>query len=159
MSRLLMLTLLVASGACASGPSLESAISLHNTTRRIVLVADEALAPLYDAEQHAADAAHPDDEVAFKAAMAPMDEALKYLQAAKGLEQALHLAVEQWQQGQDDGGMTREVAACSAGVLQRLATAAAQLDSAVGPTLFAVVQTASFRLQQFADGAECPVTH
>jgi hypothetical protein len=154
--KMLVLATLLGSAACASGPSLETAISVHNTARHIVLAADAAYAPIYAEAYRGADIAHADDEQAFKALMAPFDAVYEALQKAKLLEQALHLAVDQWQQGLDDGTMTREAAACAGDGLTALASHAAEIPG-VGAYIYAGAQTLAFQLEQLARGVECGV--
>jgi hypothetical protein len=154
-----MFTTLVALTACASSPSLPTlaqAITLHNTTRHIVMAADEAYTPIYGAAYDEASRVHPDDDAALHEALRPYDAMVEALSQAKLLEQSLYLAVDQWQQGLDDGTMTREAAACSGSGLEALAAHAAEIPS-VGPYIYAAVQTLAFQLTRLADGAACPV--
>lgn len=137
--------------ACASGPTLEQAITLHNVTRHIVQSADDAIAPAYAAAAEEADRAHPDDEVAYQAAMADFNAAKEALIIAKRIEQGMHLAVDQWQAGADDGRMAREVAACGSESLKDLG----QRVAGFSPWLYGAATTLSFQLAQYADGAPC----
>lgn len=152
--RVVTLMTALALTACASGPSLNDAAKLHNVVKHIVQSADDAIAPAYAKAAEAADAAHPDDEVAFQAAMADMNAAKEALVVAKRIEQGLHLAVDQWQAGVDDGRMTREVAACGSEALKGLG----QRVASFGPWLYAATTTLSIQLAQYADGAPCRLT-
>jgi len=156
--RLLMLTALLWSTAtaCASGPSLQQAVSIHNSTKHIVAAADAAYTPIYAAAYQAADLAHPDDDAALHEALKPYDAVVEALSQAKMLEQALYLAVDQWQQGLDDGGMTREAAACSGEALETLAAHAVEIPR-VGAYIYAGLGTLAFQLTRLADGTACPV--
>lgn len=152
----LLLTVLLWSTACASGPSLQQAVTLHNTVRHIVLAADDAYTPIYDAAYQVAALAHPDDDLALHVALKPYDAVVDSLTAAKLLEQSLHLAVDQWTQGLDDGTMTREAAACSSVALAALAAHSAEIPT-VGQYIYGACQALSFQLQQFASGTACQV--
>lgn len=155
--RVVSLMTALALTACASGPSLQQAIAIHNTTKHVVEAADAAITPVYHAAVEAADAAHPDDEVAFNVAMADMRAVQEALTTAKTIEQGMHLAVEQWAAGADDGHMTKEVAACGSKALAALGQHAAAVGSQVGNWLYAATTTLSFQLERLSDGAVCTV--
>jgi hypothetical protein len=149
--RVMLLMTALALTACATGPSLNDATKLHNTLRHVISAADDTFAPAYTAAAEEADRAHPDDEVAFQAAMAEFNAAKEALIVAKRIEQGMHLAVDQWQAGTDDGRMTREVAACGSEALKDLG----QRVAGIGPWLYAASTALSFQLAQYADGTDC----
>lgn len=153
MRRVVLMTMLLASAACASGPSLQSAVSLHNTTKRIVEAADHFAAPIYTAAAEEADRVSAGDDAAYKKAMAPYDLTMKALQEAKRAEQILQLAVAQWQQGADDGTMTHEVAACVSADIAALAPLLADLPA--GEWLYGAAGVLAAQLAGLADGAKC----
>ncbi len=155
--RFAMLAILWGATACASAPPLSQAIVTHNTVKHVVQAADQVLAPLYRQAAEEADHRFPDDEVAFAQEMSVWDEMLVALTEAKRLEQAMHLAVDQWQAGADDGHMTRETAACAGDVLRVLGQHAVSIDSQVGNWVYATALTLSFQLTQLADGTACTV--
>jgi len=155
--RFVMLAILLGGTACASGPSLSQAIMVHNSTKHIVLAADQVLAPMYRQAAEEADHRFPDDEESYKQEMSTWDAMLEALRDAKLLEQEMHLAVDQWQVGADDGRMTRETAACAGNTLKALGNYAVSLDNQVGNWVYASALTLSFQLTQLADGTACPV--
>jgi hypothetical protein len=149
--RVMLMATALALTACATGPSIEDAAKLHNTLKHIIQSADDAVVPAYRAAAEEADRAHPDDEVAFQAAMAEFDAAKEALVVAKRIEQGMHLAVDQWAAGADDGRMTKEVAACGAESLKDLG----QRLVGVGPWLYAAATALSLQLAQYANGTDC----
>jgi hypothetical protein len=155
MKRILIMALFMASG-CASGPQLQQAIVLHNVTKHVVQAADEAFTPVYARAEAVADAKFPSDTVAYNKEMAELNDTLNALVAAKLIEQALHLAIEQWQSALDDGGMTREVAECAD---QELMVLGQKLAAVPGGTyLYAATTVLAGQLALLASGASCTVS-
>lgn len=153
MRRVMLMLLATAATACASGPSLQSAVDLHNTYKHIVETADSFVAPLYDNAERVAGATFRDDEPAYMRAMQPYAAALNAMQVARQGEQLMQLAVSQWQAGADDGGMTKEVAACVAMALEDLAPKLAALPG--GELWLGATGVLAMQIAKLAQGAAC----
>lgn len=154
MLRVLVLAFaLLATSACASGPSLQSAIGIHNQTKHVLEAADVVWAPVYADATRRADAAHQDDDKAYREAMEPYTVVNAFINAARQIEQAMYLAIEQWQAGTDDGGMLHEVAACGVDDLRGMSTALESVPA--GAPLAAVSDMLAAQVSLLANGAVC----
>lgn len=151
-----MVALALSASACAAATgSLQSAISVHNTTERVIKAVDAGITPLYKIAGNAADIAWPDDNAAFSKAMAPLDTAVGWLNDAKQAEQLLQLGVAQWQSGVVGGeAMAREMAACGVDAMNRLGDVA-ELIPGVGPILAREALTVASDFTTIAAGAVC----
>lgn len=147
---------LTATGCATASNTLQSAISVHNTAKRIIETVDAAVAPAYQVAGAAADAAFPNDSAAFSKAMAPLDAVVLALNEAKQAEQLIQLGVAQWQSGVAGGeAMAEEMAACGSASVERLSQAAALIPG-VGPVLYAATAALQADLARIANGAHCP---
>lgn len=149
----MVMLLAAASTACASGPSLQQATSLHNTYKHLVQDADGFVAPLFDNAERVIASTYRNDDAAYARAMEPFNQALNALGVAKRGEQLLQLAISQWQAGLDDGGMVKEVAACGAQSVGALAPQLASLPG--GAVWYGAVGFLADQLERLADGRPC----
>lgn len=151
-----MVALALSTSACAAATgSLQSAISIHNTTERVIKAVDAGFTPIYTAAGNAADVAWPDDNAAYAKAMAPLKTAMDWLNEAKQAEQLLQLGVAQWQSGVVGGeAMAREMAACGMDAVSRLGDVA-ELIPGVGPIIAREVLTLASDFTAIAAGATC----
>lgn len=132
---------------CVSTSALNTATIATNLTARSLEAADASFAPVLAEAIHHADAAHPDDDAAYGAELAPLTNVYEKLEEARRAEQLMHLAVELWKQG-DDGDMWREELPCAVVALAAVEplvqsdTARAALTSAI-QSLAALAGTAT----------------
>lgn len=136
--RTLMLLLALTTTACTS--TLEDATTATILTRQSLELVDDIWTPLYTATLAQADADHPDDEAAFAAATAKADRVHKSIEAARAAHQLLHLAVDQWQAG-DEGATWADVAPCALDDLGSMAEAVRGVNPPAGARVAAAVAT------------------
>jgi hypothetical protein len=147
---------LTASACATASNSLQSAISVHNSAKRIIETLDSAVAPAYKAAGAVADSTFPNDNAAFAKATEPIDAAVEFLTQAKQAEQLIQLGVAQWQSGVVGGeAMAREMAACGVEAIGGLGRAAALIPGAAA-VLTAAAKSIGEDLMRIADGARCP---
>lgn len=151
----ILVATLFAASACATGPSLQQAVGVHNVFRQVVLDVDAAYAPIYADAQRAADAEFPDDQALYGKAMQPYDTALNALTGAKQAERGMHLSLEQWAVAADGGKVIGSTYACAADAVDKLSLALGSLHK--NALLYAATAAVTMQLRSLADGAACPV--
>jgi len=154
MRRVLLAFALLAVSACASGPSLQSAIGLHNQSMHVLDAVDVHWAPVYTAAMVRASAKFPDDDVAYRGALTEFDAVNEFINHARQFTQLLHLAVEQWQALNDGGDMLAEIAPCGVEALNRLGDAFVAIPTA-GAGLYAMSKMLALQVERYSDGGEC----
>jgi hypothetical protein len=145
---------LLAVSACASGPSLQSAISLHNQYKHALEGVDTQWTPVrLNAAARASELAG-DNDKAYQDANAPFDHINELINHARQFEQIMQLAISQWQIHADDGGMLREVAPCGVEAMNELGDALLAIPT-VGPALYPLSKVLARELSELAPGGEC----
>lgn len=142
--------------ACATGPSIDQAVSVHNVFRQVVLDGDAAYAPIYASAQHAADVEFPGDSASYGKAMQVYDGVLAALVDAKVAERLMRAAIEQWLAAADKSGVLESTYACAADAVDKLALALGQLPK--GSPFYAAAFAVSAQLRALGGSAACPVT-
>lgn len=150
------LVLSATAAACATGPALDQAVSVHNVFRQVVLDGDAAYAPIYASAQHAADVEFPNDQASYAKAMQVYDSVLNALVDAKIAEGVMRTALEQWQASADKRGVLDTTYACAADAVDKLSLALGQLPQ--GTPFYAAAFAVGAQLRALSDGSACPVS-
>lgn len=156
MRTVLAFVLAAAAVSCASGPTIDQVVSVHNVFRQVVLDGDAAYALIYASAQHAADVEFPNDQAAYGKAMQVYDGVLSAMVDAKVAERLMHTAIEQWQAAADKRGVLDVTYACSADAVDRLALALGQLPK--GSPFYAAAFAVGAQLRALGGSSACPVT-
>lgn len=156
MRAVLAFVLAAAAIGCATGPEYQQAVSVHNVFRQVVLDGDAAYAPIYASAQHAADVDFPNDSQSYGKAMQVYDGVLNALVVAKQTEQAMRVALEQWEATAEKHGVLDVTYACAADAVDRLALALGQLPK--GSPFYAAAFAVGAQLRALGGSSTCPVT-
>ena len=142
---LIIATMLI---GCTS--ALDNATTTTIATRATLEHLDATWAPIYKTALADAEDAHPDDDGAYKETLAPFDRIHEGLERARQAHQLLHLAVQQWQAG-DDGVTWRDLAPCALQDLRDVSTILHDAPEEVGATLAA----AAHALEALTPDSQC----
>lgn len=132
----------------------DEAISAHNVYRRLLVEASSNYAPIHSAA-HTLAMRH-EHEVDYLREMEPYNGVAKALQSGKEAEQAIHDAISQCIEREDETcDAVRVGFACAASALDLLSESYGQVPG--GSALYAAAAVAEQHLRVLADNANCPV--
>jgi len=152
---LLVLAIVSTSAACATAPSLDTAIILSNTAKHVIEAADQVITPVYVAAAVEARQKAGADNAAYAEAMTPYDVAARTLKEVQQDARIYWLAVSQWQAAEANGGdMVSAMAACLALSVQHLGEAVVSIQHG-GPRLYGALSAVAGDLRLMSGGGAC----